>query len=130
MLLPILVGALLGGLFALGAHARGDAAQRRLFSVALVVAALIYIGFALAAASGRWLAYEAVGVALFAGFAWLGLRFAPWWLAAGWITHVGWDVGLHLDRAQPVVGAWYPLLCVGFDLVVAGFILRTARRPR
>jgi hypothetical protein len=130
MLLPILVGALLGGLFTLVAHRRGDAGERRLLSVALVVAALIYLGFALAAASGRWLAYEAAGLALFAGVAWLGLRVGPWWLVLGWILHVGWDVGLHLDRSQPIVGAWYPLLCVGFDLVVAGFLLRAAAGQR
>jgi len=44
------------------------------------------------------------------------------WLAFGWVAHVGWDIWLHLDRAQPVVGVWYPLACVGFDLMVGGYL--------
>jgi hypothetical protein len=85
----------------------------------------VYVGFALPSADPRWLLIEAAGVALFGTVAWLG-RAAPWWLALGWAAHVAWDVGLHLDRAQPLVGAWYPLLCVGFDLVVAGVLVRAA----
>jgi hypothetical protein len=130
MLLPILAGAMLGGLFVLVARRQKNTAELRLLALALLVAALIYVGFALGATDTRWVAIEAVGLAVFAPFAWLGLRVAPWWLALGWAAHVGWDVGLHLDRPQPVVGAWYPLLCVGFDLVVAGFLLSGTATPR
>jgi hypothetical protein len=45
------------------------------------------------------------------------------------VAHVGWDVGPHLDRVQEIVPAWYPLLCVGFDLVAAGFLLGPAPAP-
>jgi hypothetical protein len=130
MLFPVIAGAVLGGLFALFAHSRRSPGEVRLLAVGLMVAALIYVAFALAGAHGRWLALEAVGLALFSGVAWLGLRVSLWWLALGWVAHVGWDVGLHLDRTQPVVGAWYPLACVGFDLVVAGYLLSLARAPR
>jgi hypothetical protein len=37
---------------------------------------------------------------------------------------MAWDVGLHLDQTPGVVSAWYRLLCVGFDLVVVGYLLR------
>ena len=40
------------------------------------------------------------------------------------------DVGLHLEQPQTFVPAWYPLLCVGFDLVVAGFLLGPAAAAR
>jgi hypothetical protein len=130
-LIPILAGALLGGLFALLAGRRGGAGGVRLFALGLVITALIYVVLALPGADRRWLAIEAAGAAVFAGLAWLGARTSLWWLAVGWVAHVAWDVGLHLDRAQPVVGEWYPLLCVGFELVVAGFLLNLAvvRRP-
>lgn len=128
MLLPIVVGAILGALFAIFARAR-KAAEVRVLALGLVVAALIYVGLALAGRGREWLGIEMAGVALFGLLAWLGLRGSPWWLAVGWVAHVGWDVGLHLDRAQAVVGAWYPLLCVGFDLVVAGFVLSAAPVP-
>jgi hypothetical protein len=129
MLFPILAGAVLGGLFVRFAHRRG-AGEVRLLALGLVVAAGIYVALALARAEDRWLAVEAVGLAVFAGLASLGLRVSLWWLALGWVAHVAWDVGLHLDREQPVIRAWYPLLCVGFDLVVAGFLLSRATTRR
>jgi hypothetical protein len=130
VLIPILLGAVLGGVFVLVARRQSPAGAMRLLAIGLVVAALIYVVFALteAGADRRWLAIEAAGVAVFAGLAWLGFRAVPWVLALGWLVHLGWDVGLHLDRAQPVVGAWYPLTCVGFDLVVAGFLLGEGER--
>ncbi len=128
MVLPILLGAALGALFAAFARAR-KAAEARVLALGLVVAALVYVGLALAGTAREWLVIEMAGVALFGGLAWLGVRASRWWLATGWGAHVAWDVGLHLDRAQTVVGAWYPLLCVGFDLMVAGFVLSAALGP-
>ena len=130
MLVPILVGAVLGGVFVLAARRPRSVANERLFALGLIVAALVYVVFALAAGDSRWLGIEAAGVAIFGAFAWLGLRSSPWWLALGWAAHVGWDVGLHLDRAQSVVGPEYPLVCVGFDLVVAGSLLAMAAAER
>ena len=125
MLFPILGGAVLGAVFAIFARTRKPA-ELRILALGLVVAALIYVGLALAGKGREWLGIELAGLVLFMCLAWLGLRASRWWLAIGWMAHVGWDVGLHLDRAQPVVGAWYPLLCVGFDLVVAGFLISAA----
>jgi hypothetical protein len=122
MLAPILTGAVLGLLFALAAHRRGDL---RLFALGLIVAALIYVALVIPDGTGGWLALEAAGLLIFTAFAGMGLR-APGWLGAGWLAHVGWDVGLHLDRAQSVVGPGYPLGCVGFDLIVAGFLFAAA----
>jgi hypothetical protein len=124
MLRPILLGAVLGGLFVLGMRAWRRSAERRVLALGLLVAALIYVGLAVASQSdSRALILEASGVAIFGVLAWLGLRSSLWWLAAGWLAHVAWDVGLHFDQRQVFVPAWYPLLCVGFDLVVAGYLL-------
>jgi hypothetical protein len=124
---PILTGAVLGLLFALAAHRRGDL---RLFAIGLIVAALIYVALVIRNGSSGWLVLEAAGLLIFTAFAGMGLRAPGWlgagWLGAGWLAHVGWDVGLHLDRAQSVVGPWYPLGCVGFDLIVAGFLFAAA----
>ena len=125
MLAPILTGAVLGLLFALAAHRRGDF---RLFALGLIGAALVYLALAIPNGTGGWLALEAAGLLIFTAFAGMGLR-APGWLGAGWLAHAGWDVGLHLDRAQSIVGPWYPLGCVGFDLIVAGFLFAAAVSP-
>jgi hypothetical protein len=130
MLLPILLGAVLGSLFALAARSRTRTGEVRLLALGLVVAALIYVGLALLDADRRWLALEAVGLGVFGLLAWVGVRTSLWWLVLGWLAHVGWDVGLHLDRPQAFVAAWYPLTCVGFDLVVAGFLLGPATAER
>jgi hypothetical protein len=126
MLLPILIGAVLGALFVLVARRRGGTSEARVLALGLVVAALIYVGLALARADRHGLALEAAGLGIFGLIAWLGARASLWWLVLGWVAHVGWDVGLHLDRSQGSVAAWYPLLCIGFDLVVAGYLLGPA----
>jgi hypothetical protein len=130
MLLPIVVGAVLAALFVLGVKAWAPRAERRVLALGLAVTALLYVVFALAGhADSSTLLLEAGGVALFGLVAWLGFRGALRWLAVGWAAHVAWDVGLHLDRVQTVVPMWYPLFCVGFDLMVAGFILGRTTHP-
>lgn len=126
--LPILTGAVLGGAFAVLAARRTPVGELRLLALGLVAAAVIYLGLALVNGNARWLALEAAGVAGFAVVAWLGVRFSPWLLVLGWVAHVFWDVALHIDQPQTLVGAWYPLGCVGFDLIVAGALLRPALR--
>ncbi len=113
-------GALLGGGLGIVARRGGPRREIRILGAGLVVAALIYVGFAaVGRAEPRWLAIEAGGVIPFAAFAWAGLRRSPLWLAAGWALHVGWDVGLHSAATTPFVPPWYPPLCVGLDAIVA-----------
>jgi hypothetical protein len=123
LLAPIVSGAVLGALFVTVASRRSRREEAQLLAIGLVIAALIYVVLAIFGADLTWLLYEAAGLLLFGAFAWLGVRASPAWLALGWTAHVAWDVGLHLDRSQAIVPDWYPLLCVGFDLLVAGFVL-------
>lgn len=93
----------------------------RWYAAALVIAALIYVAFALAwDASAIWL--ELGGVVLYTAFAILGLRYSPWFLALGWLAHVGWDVGLHGTHTA-YVPSWYPLACLIYDLIIAVYII-------
>ena len=126
MFLWLTVGAILGALFIRFARSRSPDGQLRVFAVGLVVAAVIYVGFALADGV-EWMALEAAGVGLFVLLAYAGLRRSPLLLALGWTVHVGWDVGLHLARQQVVVPAWYPSVCISFDLHVAR-VLQPRRR--
>jgi hypothetical protein len=130
MLGPILLGAVLGGLFVLAARRCTSTGETRLLAFGLLIAAFIYVVLALPGADWRWLGLEAAGLGVFGLLAWLGVRASLWWLALGWVAHVGWDVGLHLERTQAVVAPWYPLGCVGFDLLVAGYLLgQASARP-
>jgi len=122
MLLPIMVGIVLGSGLVLLVRRSTRVGEVRLLTIGLVVTALLYVVLALAG-DRRELALETGGLAIFGALAWLGSRVSPIWLALGWAGHVAWDVGLHLERAQQVVPSWYPLFCVGFDLIVAGYLL-------
>ena len=120
-----MVGALLGSGFILLVRRSGRVGEIRMMAIGLIVTALIYVPLAVLGSDRSWLVLETGGLAIFGVLAWLGMR-SPAWLALGWVGHVAWDVGLHLDRTQSVVDRWYPLFCVGFDLIVAGYLLSLA----
>lgn len=121
----ILLGAVLAVPLLLWARSRRG--EDRIWALGLVVAALIYVGFALAGRAGAGsLIAELVGVAAFAAVAWLGVRRSALWLAAGWAVHVGWDLLLHPLTGPGYAPVWYVRACIGFDLVVAAWI---ALRP-
>jgi len=120
---------LLAGL-ALGAAFIGVArwlGERRTFGAGLIAAALVYVGFALThRASMHWTLLEGAGVVLFGTFGVLGMARSRTWLAAGWALHTLWDIGLHLlGDGAALAPTWYPLVCLSFDLLVAGFITVT-----
>jgi hypothetical protein len=95
---------------------------RRLYGFGLIAAALIYVAFAAGASNGRAVGVELGGVALFSLLAWVGMRFQPLVLAAGWACHVAWDLAVHPIAELSYAPWWYPPACVGFDLFVAGFV--------
>ncbi len=108
-------------------YARRRRAEDKVYAQGLVVAALVYVGFVLAAQAGAGaLVTELIGVALFGAVAGLGVRRAALWLAAGWAVHVGWDLLLHPLAGSGYAPAWYVRACVGFDLAIAAWI---ALRP-
>jgi hypothetical protein len=100
----------------------------RVFGVGLVVAALVYVVFALIDhGTRRDLLLESCAVLTFGILAVLGIRRSPWYLALGWVAHAGYDVTLHLYRDALYGPWWYPVMCLGFDLIVAGAILGRSR---
>ena len=129
IVLPLLAGLVLA--LALVALARRMSPTRatRVYATGLVIAALIYVGLAVAGgAEARDLGMEAVGVLLYGGAAWFGLRYWPPAIALGWAAHVAWDVLLHLDGSGAgYTPDFYPWMCVSFDLVLAVALL--AQKP-
>lgn len=90
----------------------------------LVVAALIYIGFALYEGDYQWLSVEFMGVIFYGLFAWMALNYSLLWLALGWGLHPIWDAILHwLGPGAHIVPSWYAIACLSFDLVVAAYIV-------
>ena len=98
------------------------------FATGLIVAAALYVVFALFAGDWHSVVVELGGVLLFAAIALGGLRWKPHVLAIGWVAHVGWDLLLHPVQHSGYAPWWYAALCVGFDLFVAGWIASLWRR--
>jgi hypothetical protein len=113
----------------------GDVAVRKVMpryrsagsAVGLTIAAAIY-----PLARGRWTAgaapareiaalvvFSALAASVARGAADLRTRGA---LAAGWSAHAAFDM-LHDSGDDSRIPAWYPALCAGYDLGVAGCLL-------
>lgn len=127
IVLYLLTGIVLGILFVIAARIK---VQNEPFILAagLLGAALVYLSSSLAnSVNLNRLIIEAIGVAIYGGFALLGLRSSLTWLALGWAIHPAWDAGLHLlSQPQEFVPIWYSASCIGFDLIVAVSILQKA----
>ena len=123
--LALFIGAVLAIVFVVVVRTRRPDEARRIYALGLVVAALIYVGFAAADdASNRWLVIECIGLLVYGTAAWIGVRRWPWLLALAWAAHAGWDL-LHLSSAY--TPGWYPWACGSFDLIVAGALLLPER---
>jgi hypothetical protein len=123
--IPVVLGVMLALALAAFANRRSADYAVRVYATALIVAALIYVAFALIGrASEAWLLVEVGGVALFGAAAVVGRRTWVPCLAVGWAAHVAWDLALHRSGPGAVyTPVWYPWLCVGFDLTLAACIL-------
>ena len=112
--------------------AKGHAGrERRAYSNGLVIAAAIYPVFALIALDATWFGIEGLGVFVYGLFVWLGRHVSLYFVAAGWLLHTVWDVGLHLQGpGAHVAPDWYAISCVSFDVLLAAVIAyRIRARP-
>ena len=127
-LFQLALGVVLALLFIAFARTRGPRREPFIYSIGLIVAALFYVAFSFTGANTQWLIIELIGLVVFTLIAVLGLRVSLWFLVIGWASHVSWDVLLHLIREQPFVPDWYPVACISFDLIVAGYIAVKLRK--
>jgi hypothetical protein len=111
------------------AHKNFPNNEVRVWAIALVVAALIYVGFAaFNGASSDWVLIELGGVVGYGVVAWLGATRWPLLVGAGWLLHMLWDIVLHPGGHPGFVPSWYPPLCLGFDVLVGVALLFRFRR--
>ncbi len=128
-LVYLLGGLVAAALFTAWAGAPTRRRGRVVYGSALVVAAAIYLGFALARGA-EWGARvdETIGLLLFGALAAAGVARYPWLLAGGWLLHVLWDIVVHPLGTPTYAPEWYRWACLGFDLLVAGRIAAGLRR--
>lgn len=123
-LLVIVAGVLLA-LVLIASARRWALREERVYAVGLLIAALVY-GASAALRAPVLLPVEWLGVALFGAIAFVGLHRRAL-LGIGWALHVAWDLALPAHLSGAVVPTWYPLLCVGFDLALAAYLLQSGR---
>lgn len=98
-------------------------------AMTLVLAAAIYVGFAVTQQNIGVTLLSLAGFLAFTGLALMGGRVSFWWLALGWSLHGVWDVVLHVASPQRFAPTWYAFACFGFDLTLAAFILYEGLHP-
>ena len=127
----LILGFALGAVLLLYARSKGEQGEKRVLTIALVVAALVYVGLAVVWGKATWILIETAGVPAFGAFVWLALRHNYKWLAAGWALHPVWDVGLHLwGPGQAMAPQWYVVACVSFDVLVATYVVINKNQRR
>ena len=121
----LVVGVLAGAWYVAFASKGHAGRERRAYSNGLLIAAIIYLFFALFPFDVTWLGIEALGVVAYGILVWLGRRYSFYFVAAGWLLHPIWDVVLHLrGPGRHVVPDWYAIACVSFDVLLAVVIAR------
>jgi hypothetical protein len=117
------IGFMLAMLLLLYTRSRKPAGEKNILSIALMIAAFIYVAFALAWSDWIWVFVELAGVGLYGVFVWLAFSHSSYWLAVGWLVHPIWDVLLHLQESgNAVAPEWYAVVCISFDALVAVYI--------
>jgi hypothetical protein len=107
---------------------RWPAYEAQVWGIALLVAAAIYVGFALLnGADTRWTAIEIAGLAGYGLVALVGIKRWPLLLGPAWLAHSLWAQLLHAGGHPAFVPEWYVPLCLGFDIVVGITLMATLR---
>ena len=120
----LLLGAVLATPLLLFARQRSAVFQQQLFTRCLLIAALMYVAFALIWGDNQWVVYEIIGVVIYGLFVRFSQSISGYLLALGWLLHPLWDAGLHLSGPGAAIAPqWYVYACISFDIVVGLFIV-------
>jgi len=104
--------------------------ERGFYPVVLVVIASYYALFAVMGGSMGALAVE-VGIMVgFVALAVIGFRRAPWLVVAGLAGHGVLDMAHPHLVTNPGVPGWWPVFCMTFDVVAAGYLAVRLVRDR
>lgn len=110
------------------AHHQSFKTRLNLLGSALIIASLIYVGFAALNSNFIWMGIELLGVLVYATFFYLAKRYGLLLLAFGWALHPVWDTVLHLFGAgASFAPQWYAIMCISFDITVAAYLVVQAR---
>ena len=120
-MLWVIIGVVAAGLFI--AIARALDQERLVFGSALMIAGVWYVSFGvLAGRDAAVLLPQILGGAVFLLCGLAGIRHSILFLSFGWLVHVGWDFGSPLFSDVSYMPSWTVPACLGFDLLVGGYL--------
>ena len=122
MFLELAIGITLAGLTVLIIQALPPEIHHKIYAVALILAASIYVGFSLLSQNTTWIFTETIGVIIFSLIAFIGVKFSPWFLVMGWLIHPVWDLLIDNHKLTTFLPHWYPTVCTGYDIAIASCI--------
>jgi hypothetical protein len=96
--------------------------DRALYPVMLIVIASYYDLFAILAGGGLVLSVETVVFLVFAGVSLIGFRTNLWIVATALLGHGVFDLIHGHLVANAGVPAWWPMFCMAYDVVAAGYL--------
>lgn len=102
---------------------------QQLYAAGLLLAALIYVGFAGLNHGIAHMGLEGTGLLIFGMVSVLGARRWLLLLGLGWLAHGGWDFW-HAAHHSHYVPTWWPPFCAGIDWAVGIVILVMLFRRR
>ena len=123
-LAALAAGVILGGVTLLIPSLLARDTAFGLLAILLGMIASVYLGYALADGRLRAFQVEYVGIMAFTALATIALaRHSALLLALGYLAHGLWDL-LHHGRGVDIrMPWWYVPLCLGYDTVVAIYVL-------
>lgn len=99
------------------------------WGIALTIAGLVYVAFALNVLMGEWILIEIVATLFCILFYYIGIKHSSYFIAIGWGAHVFWDYYIHMKLDPGYAPDWYPHFCIGFDLLVAAYLIYLIMLP-
>lgn len=130
--MALAIGAFLAvavGLFATVSRLDRD---RAFYPTVTIVIAFLYSLFAVMGASSHALVLEALAGAVFLAAALLGFRSSLWIVVFALAAHGIFDLAHARVISNPGVPSWWPLFCLSYDVVAAGYLawrLKSGRIP-
>ena len=93
-----MLGLFFGSVLLVYARSYRAKGEKIILAKALVVAAIIYVLFAIIWGNTTWLIIEIIGVPIYGLFAWVAIRYSAYWLAIGWFLETNGETnGVRLD---------------------------------
>lgn len=96
--------------------------DRALYQVMLIVIASYYDLFAILAGDGLVLGFETAAFLVFAGVSLIGFRTNLWIVATALLGHRVFDLIHGHLVANSGVPPWWPMFCLAYDVVAAGYL--------